>query len=483
MKNIIAIVLLALIASALIFACKKAGDSNSPFGSSNRSTGELNASAACTFETLSGDITTNRTLSSSIVYKLSGCVTVKNGVTLTIPAGTIIQGIKSATQKAFLIVERGGKLNATGTSTNPIIFTSDQAAGSRLPGDWGGLRILGHANNNNANALNFDLGCATYTGGGTNNADNSGTLQYVQLHYAGAVGAATDISRSALALNSVGTGTTIDHIQISNPLNDGMAVFGGKVKLANIVSYNAQRVDYQISYGYQGNMQYIAAMRMNAAAIPPSAAYGMSITNQLAGISANTPLTQPIISNLTVMGPKYCGASTVSSNFQYAVRFFNNGAGKIYNAVLSSWNGRGLLIDGANSVAQTSSNNLEFSYNSIHNSATPYSFNSPASWSLSGGCDVSQANWITGSGTAACKEAGNQFSVATLGYNATFCSNYCGAGFTQNFVLGATTLSPSNFTWDTGSAFSHPTYRGAFGATDFTGGWTQWCPQTVVYCN
>lgn len=483
MKKILVIAMVAVLATALIFACKKTGENNSLFNTADKNSGEVNAVLACTFEILSGNIISNRTLSSSIVYKLDGCVTVKSGVTLTIPAGTIIQGIKSATQKAFLIVERGGIINAIGTSTNPIIFTSDQAPGTRLPGDWGGLRIFGNANNNNSNALNFDLGCATYTGGGTNNADNSGTLQYVQVHYAGALGAAGDLSRSAVALNSVGTGTTIDHIQISNPLNDAMAVFGGKVKLANVVSYNAQRIDYQISYGYQGNMQFIAAMRMDAAAVPPSNAYGVNITNQVVSLSTNTPLTQPVISNLTVMGPKYCGASSVSGNFQYAVRFFSNGAGKIYNAVLSSWNGRGLFIEGANSVAQTSSNNLEFSYNSIHNSTTPYAFSSPASWSLSGGCDLTQANWITGSGTAPCKETGNQFSVATLGYDATFCSNYCGAGFTQNFVLGATTLSAANFTWDTGSVFSHPTYRGAFGATDFTGGWTQWCPQTVVYCD
>ncbi|WP_316835020.1 hypothetical protein [Pedobacter nutrimenti] len=484
MKKIYLAALAILWIGAAFYACKKANESNGSFnGPGGRSSGP-NALLACTYETLSGNITANRTLSNTIIYKLDGCVTVKSGVTLTIPAGTVLQGMKAPTAggKSFLIVERGGKLNAIGTVSNPVIFTSDQAPGSRQPGDWGGLRVFGQANNNNSNSLNVDLGCATYAGGGTNNTDNSGSIQYVQLHYAGAVANTNDISRAALLLNSVGTGTTVDHIQVTNPLNDGLAVFGGKVKLTNILSYNAQRMDYQLSYGYQGNMQFIGAMRLDAAAAPPTAAYGLNITNQLTGVSTNTPLTMPVISNLTVMGPKYCGSTTVNANFQYAVRFFNNGAAKIYNSVISSWNGRGIILEGPTSVAQTSSNNLEFSYNSLHNATTtPYAFTSPLSWSASGGCGTSIANWITGP-TPSCSETGNEFSVATLGYDGSFCSNYCAAGFSQNFILGTTSLSAPNYSWDTSSAFSQVNYRGAFGSTDFSQGWTGWCPQNTVYC-
>jgi hypothetical protein len=484
MKKIHLVALAILWIGAAFYACKKAGQENNNFNDPQGNAKDAKALLACTYETLSGNITSDRTLSSTIVYKIDGCVTVKSGVTLTIPAGTILQGMKtpSAGGKSFLIAERGAKITAIGTATSPIIFTSDQLAGSRNPGDWGGLRLFGNANNNNANSLNVDLGCATYMGGGTNNADNSGTLEYVQIHFAGALAVAGDISRAGLLLNSIGTGTMINHIQISNSLNDGFAVFGGKVKVENAISYKAQRMDFQLSYGYQGNMQYLAAMRLSGSPAPVTQVYAVNISNQLTGVSTNTPLTQPVISNLTVMGPNYCGATGVSANFHYAVRFFNNGAGRIYNTVLSSWNGKGLYIDGTNTVSQTGTDNITFSYNSIHNSSVPYAANAPIGWAASGGCGASIAAWITGTSPAACKEAGNEFSVATLGYNSSFCSDYCAAGFSQNFTLGATTLSAPNYAWDIAGAFSHATFRGAFAATDFTQSWTEWCAGNNPYC-
>jgi hypothetical protein len=470
----------------ILFACKK----NQPSPAASEAIASKNPSlrvnaVQCNFITLSGDITSNTTLSASNVYKLSGCVTVKSGVTLNIPAGTIVQGIK-ATSKAFLIVERGGVLNISGTSGNPVIFTSDQAAGSRAPGDWGGIRIFGKANNNNANALQVDLNCAIYTGGGTANTDNSGTMEYFQIHFAGAAANSNDISLAGIMLNSVGAGTTIDHVQVSNSINDGITTFGGTVKETYVVSYNAGRTDFPISYGYQGNMQFLAAMRLNSTATPALPAYGLEITNQITGSSTSTPLTQPIISNVTVLGPNHCSSSTVATNFKAAVHFTLNGAGKINNGVFDAWNSPtaspapGLLIDDANSIIQTASNNLDFSNNSFSNSGSPAYSTNGVPWTS--GCTTSMAAWITGAGTSTCKESGNQFSVATLGYDSSFCNDFCASGFTSNFVLGSTSLLSPSYTWDTGGAFNHVTYRGAFGSTDFTQGWSNWCAQSTNYC-
>lgn len=90
-------------------------------------------------------------------------------------------------------------------------------------------------------------------------------------------------------------------------------------------------------------------------------------------------------------------------------------------------------------------------------------------------------DWITDSGLSPCIEDGNQFSVATLGYNATFCSDFCSA-FSSNFTLGATTPASPDYSWDSGSLFSHVSYRGSFGPSDQTTGWTDWCPQNTGYC-
>ena len=114
----------------------------------------------------------------------------RNDATLTIPAGTLIKRNVTASD---LIITRGAKLNAIGTTTSPIVFTSKNAVGSRNRGDWGGIVLLGKGRYNINNGVNFIEGISqtveTQFGGGltpTDN-DNSGTLNYVRIEYAGYV--------------------------------------------------------------------------------------------------------------------------------------------------------------------------------------------------------------------------------------------------------------------------------------------------------
>jgi hypothetical protein len=488
MKKAITLLSLAALACVcILYACKNSISKPEP-ANPNFNTNSRFSAKVCTFVDLTGTLTT-QTLVSTNVYRLNGVVIVPSSVTLTIPAGTVIQGVKSLTNPALLVIEKGGKLVATGTSTNPIVFTSDQAPGSRAPGDWAGLAFAGNAPGNTI-PLNITLKTPStpyiLSGGGTTTTDNSGNLQFVQILFAGKANSTDTRSQSALILDCVGTGTAIDHVQVSNSLADGIASYGGAVKETNMISYNAGRTDFPISYGYTGLMQFMTSMRLDNGASPTSPAYAFELSNVSTGSSTATPLTQPIISNVTVLGPNHCGGSTVNSNFKAAFHFTLNGAGKIYNSVFDAWNTSvtpsGLLMDDAGSIAQTASNNLEFSDNSFDNSgSTPYSSGS-VSWSGSSGCSATMTAWINGTGTIGCREAGNQFTVTTLGYDATFCDDFCGNGFSSNFVLGTTTLLAPSYTWDTGSQFSHVTYRGAFGATDFTKSWTNWCAQNTSYC-
>ena len=104
-----------------------------------------------------GNITSNTTWYSDTIYTLDGYVYVKNNATLTIQAGTIIKGGLSA-RKSTLIITRNGMINAQGTENSPIVFTSSSNVGSRAPGDWGGLVILGKA------IINRPTDCSTCPG-------------------------------------------------------------------------------------------------------------------------------------------------------------------------------------------------------------------------------------------------------------------------------------------------------------------------------
>ena len=109
-------------------------------------------------------------------YLLKGWVYIGNGAELTIAPGSVIKGDKIT--KAALIAERGGKLIARGTATEPIVFTSAQPAGSRKPGDWGGIILCGKAPNNQQE-MQIEGGPRTKHGGNIEN-DNSGILSYVR---------------------------------------------------------------------------------------------------------------------------------------------------------------------------------------------------------------------------------------------------------------------------------------------------------------
>lgn len=85
---------------------------------------------------LTANITANRTLFSDTTYTLSGYIKVASGATLTIQAGTTIVGDTTVLGSSLWIL-RGAKIQAIGTASAPIVFTSARSSGNRKPGDWG----------------------------------------------------------------------------------------------------------------------------------------------------------------------------------------------------------------------------------------------------------------------------------------------------------------------------------------------------------
>lgn len=231
------------------------------------------------------------------VYILKGWVYVADGAELTIEPGTIIKGDKET--KATLVVERGGKINAQGAANNPIVFTSEQVAGSRRPGDWGGVIICGKARNNQGSSMKIEGGPRSEHGG-DNDDDSSGVFSYVRIEFAG-YPFEKDKEINALTLGSVGRGTKLDHIQVSYSNDDSFEWFGGSVNAKYLVAYHGWDDDFDTDNGFSGHIQYGLIVR-NPRIADVSRSNAFESDNSADGAEI-APFTNPIFSNITVIGP------------------------------------------------------------------------------------------------------------------------------------------------------------------------------------
>ena len=224
--------------------------------------------------TLEGNIIEDTTLDASKIWLLKGRVAVTDGVTLTIPAGTIIKAASgSGADASTLIVARGGKMIADGTSEAPIIMTSESdnievggtypasgpALGVDTRGLWGGLLILGKAPSSFTNDVEEvqieGIPTSDINGlyGGTDPSDNSGSFQYISIRHGGAeIGEGNEIN--GLTLGGVGTGTTINHIEVVANVDDGIEFFGGTVDASNLLVWGQGDDAIDIDQAYSGTI-------------------------------------------------------------------------------------------------------------------------------------------------------------------------------------------------------------------------------------
>lgn len=212
------------------------------------------------------NISTDTTWETGKIYILEGRITILSGVTLTIQPGVIVKGREGSEANATaLLVARGGKLMAEGTSSAPIIFTS--VADRIVPGEiispnlvptvnglWGGLLILGKAPiSSEADAMQIEgIPASDLNGlyGGTDPTDNSGTIKYISIRHGGAnIGEGNEIN--GLTLGGVGSGTIIENIEIVSNQDDGIEWFGGTVNIKNAIVWNTgdDAIDTDQSWG------------------------------------------------------------------------------------------------------------------------------------------------------------------------------------------------------------------------------------------
>ena len=224
--------------------------------------------------TLEGNITEDKTLDASKIWLIKGRVSVIDGTTLTIPAGTIIKAASgTGADASTLIVARGGKIIANGTADNPIIMTAaadNIQVGGTYPesgpalkvdtrGLWGGLLILGRAPcsfKSDVTELQIEGIPTSDTNGlygGSVADDNSGSFQYISIRHGGAeIGEGNEIN--GLTLGGVGSGTTVNQIEVLGNVDDGIEFFGGTVKATNLLVWGQGDDAIDVDQGYAGTI-------------------------------------------------------------------------------------------------------------------------------------------------------------------------------------------------------------------------------------
>lgn len=267
---------------------------------------------------LKGELTKDLTLKTGITYSLTGGYSVKSGATLTIEPGVIIKA-KDDNIVDYILIEQGGKINAQGTAANPIVMTAEkQSAGA-----WGGVHICGKAPINIGATGKSEIGDATY--GGTVANDNSGTMKYVRVEYAGYNFSETK-EGNGFTLYGVGSGTTLEYLQAYKGSDDGFEFFGGTVNVKHLVSTSNSDDSFDWTEGWRGKGQFLVAYQESATTLGYDCDALIEADNYDKNVVA-APVSQPTLANLTLVG----NASTANTR---GIRLRAGTYAKIYNALV-----------------------------------------------------------------------------------------------------------------------------------------------------
>ncbi len=297
---------------------------------------------------LQGRINADTMLRKANTYILKGLVYIVGNHTMTVEAGTIIKGSFNGADVAALIITRGSKIVASGTPTDPIIFTS--ASPNPQSGDWGGIVICGKAGYNLAyNGVNglyqVEGGIDNANGDGLAGSgdaiaptpldnDSSGVLQYIRIEYAG-YAYQPDKEINSLTMAAVGSRTVIDHIQTTYAKDDAYEWFGGSVNCKYLIAYKTQDDDFDTDNGFKGKVQFGLVMRDSLIAdISTSEAFESD--NNATGTSS-TPKTSCIFSNITAIGPRATLANAGSTLYNSGAQIRRNSALSLFNSIIVGW--------------------------------------------------------------------------------------------------------------------------------------------------
>lgn len=296
-----------------------------------------------------GTITSGEvTLNASTIYKLTGKLQVNSGAILTIPAGTTIEATGGTS--AYIAIAQGGKLNVNGTAAAPVVFTSGLA--TKKAGDWGGLVICGKApiNTVSGGASTAQSEVADLTYGGTISDDNSGSIKFLRIEYAGAAFSSVK-EFNGVSLFGVGSGTVFQNVQTYHGADDGFEFFGGTVNTSNLVSYGNEDDQFDWTEGWNGtNTNWYGKLDFG------KGNRGIEADNYELGFN-NTPIANPSINNLTLVGPGSAADATIYlENNGFKLRRGTKGI--FSNVVLANWK-QGFNVEHDETIAHVADGSLK----------------------------------------------------------------------------------------------------------------------------
>jgi len=252
--------------------------------------------------TLSGTYLEDLHLTNNFDYVISGAVRIGNDNTVN-PTLTIDPGVTTYGQSGndFLWIDRGAKIMANGTKNSPITMTSanDAEATATTRGEWGGLVINGNAPINGC-AEGTTLCEASGEGnsglfGGNDANDNSGSLTYLRVKYAGFL--INDLDElNGIAFQGVGAGTNVDYVQVHNNQDDGIEFFGGTVNARHLYLTGNRDDSLDWTKGFSGSVQHVVIVQGE-----DTGDQGFEMDNN-GDAPDSSPRALPYFSNVTMIG-------------------------------------------------------------------------------------------------------------------------------------------------------------------------------------
>ncbi len=355
--------------------------------------GAYQASAATINVPAGRIIAPNLTMTTGNEYILQGFCYVLSPDVLTIQPGVVVKGVPGsgvvgALDYGCLFICRGAQISAIGTRNQPIIFTSsldnvndpaDMPAygtkGVGIPitiepnvgrGYWGGVVIFGNAQINSAidaaghaavpkyevyeglldgpdtdpvqGTDGIISGQFVHRFGGANDADNSGTLQYVSIRHGGR-NLAANKELNGLSLGGVGSGTTIDHVEAYGFADDAFEWWGGTVNAKFLVSAFNDDDGFDTDEGYRGKLQY--GFHISAKDKRDDLSEQNGMVNERAGEPDTAPFTAYQFRNMTLIGPG--NGSGGSGNAVMNLRVYNRA--RWYNSIFGYTSNNRLSIN------------------------------------------------------------------------------------------------------------------------------------------